>query len=159
MKEIEGKRTPKEAAHTLAQRRAAANARASHAIDLLRAVADSRRHQAAVEALERMILRGRIIRFDSLTRMLEPQPWVFDAAGRVVGHVLAVDAIVLEQAIDAGWLDAVPLPEALELPWADIGTRVTWGELFSASLRALADHTDGATRATVEAEALWRLLD
>lgn len=159
MKSIEGKRTAKEAAELLAYRRAAADARASHAIDVLRTIADSRRHRAAVEALERMILRGRIIRFDAIARMLEPQPWVCDAEGRVVGHVLTADAITLDQAVDAGWLDAVPLPEALEMAWADIDARVAWGELYSASLRALADHADGATRAVGEAEALRRLLD
>lgn len=159
MKAIESKRTAKEAAATLTQRRAAAAERASRAIDVLRTIADSRRHQAAVDALERMILRGRHLGFASIAEILEPQPWVFDAEGRLVGHVLTVDATTLELAIDADWLDAMPLPEALELTWADTGPRVAWGDLYAASLRALADHADGATRATQQADALRRLLD
>lgn len=158
MKAIEGKRTAKEAADTLAQRRAAASERASRAIDVLRTIADSRRHQAAVDALERMILRGRHLGFGSIAEILEPQPWVFDVEGRLVGHVLAVDATVLDQAIDADWLDAMPLSEALEMSWADIDARIVWGELYAASLRALADHAEGATRAARAAEALRRFL-
>lgn len=158
MKGIEGKRTAKEAARTLAERRAAADARASRDIGILRTIADSRRHQAAVDALERLIVRGRIIRFDTLAQMLEPQPWVLDADGRVVGHLLTVDAAALDQAMETDRLDAMPLPEALELSWADIDARTAWGELYAASLRALADHADGATRAAEEAEALRRLL-
>jgi hypothetical protein len=156
---IDGKRTAKEAAATLAQRRAAASERASRAIDVLRTIADSRRHQAAVDALERMILRGRNLGFGSIAEMLEPQPWVFDPVGRVIGHALVADAAVLNQAIDADRLDAMPLPEALELSWADIDARTAWGELYAASLRALADHADGATRAAEDAEALRRLLE
>lgn len=158
MKGIEGKRTAKEAARTLAERRAAADARASRDIGILRTIADSRRHQAAVDALERLIVRGRLIRFDTLAQLLEPQPWVLDADGRVVGHLLTVDAAALDRVMEADGLDAMPLPDALEKPWADIEARISWGELYAASLRALADHADGATKAAREAEALERLL-
>lgn len=159
MRSIEGLRTAKEAAHTLAQRRAAADARASRAIDVLRNVADSRRHQAALDALQRMLLRGHVIRFDTIPHIMEPQPWVTDEQGRLVGHVLTVDAATLARAIDADRLDAMPLPDALERPWADVEARVAWGELYAASLCALADLAEGASRAVQEAAALRRSLD
>ena len=159
MRSIEGLRTAKEAAHTLAERRAAADARASRAIDVLRNVADSRRHQAALDALQRMLLRGSVIRLDNARQILEPQPWVTDDQGRLVGHVLTVDGATLVLAIDAGLLDAMPLPDALERPWTDVEARVVWGELYAASLRALADLAERATLAAQEAAALRRSLD
>lgn len=58
-----------EAVSTLAERRGAADARASEAIEVLRIVAACRRHQAALDALEQMILGGRHVGFDGIVQI------------------------------------------------------------------------------------------
>lgn len=156
---IEVRRTPREAVHTLAQRRAAADARANQAIDILRITANSRRHQAAIDVLQRILLRGRLMRFDTLAQILEPQPWITDIHGHLVDHVLMVDEITLDHASDAELFAIMTLPDALEKAWVDVEQRTKWSELYAATLRALANRSDDATRAACEASALSQLLD
>lgn len=108
---------------------------------------------------QRMLLTGRFIRFETLESLLEPHPWVTDEQGRLVGHMLTVDGAALDNAIDGDLLEAFSVPDALSRPWSDVDTRVSWGDLYAASLRALADRAEGATRAAEHAWGLRRTLD
>jgi len=145
---VEARRTPKEARDILAQRRAAAHARATDAIDVLRTAADRHRHQAALDALNRILLTGRTFRFDILAQILEPQPWVVNEHGQVLGHVLTVDAAVLDHAADCELFEVMTLPDVLvERQWLDIEARMEWGRAYAAALRAIAETADGATQA------------
>ncbi|WP_133818084.1 hypothetical protein [Tahibacter aquaticus] len=143
----------------MAQRRAAADARANQAIDILRLTADSRRHQAAIDVLQRILLRGRVMRFDTLAQILEPQPWVTDAQGYLMDHVLTAETAILEHVCEAALFEVLALPDALEKPWADVEQRKKWSELYAATLRALADRADDAMRAMREAAALRQALE
>ena len=157
---IEAKRTPREARDILAQRRAAAEARASHTIDVLRTVADRQRHQAALDALDRILLRGRMFRFDQLAEILESQPWVVNEHGQVLGHVLTVDAAAFDHAADGELFLVMTLPDVLvERQWVDMEQRMEWGRAYAGALRAIAETADAATKAAWEADDLRRLLE
>jgi hypothetical protein len=69
VKPSKGKRAVMAAARTLAERRAVADARATQAMEVLRIVAACRRQQAALDALERMILGGRHVGFDGIAQI------------------------------------------------------------------------------------------
>lgn len=157
---IEAKRTPREARDILAQRRAAAEARASRTIDVLRTVADRQRHQAALDALERILLRGRMFRFDHLAAILEPQPWVVNEHGQVLGHVLTVDAAALDHAADGELFLVMTLPDVLaDRQWLNIEARMEWGRAYAGALRVIAETADAATKAAWEADDLRQLLE
>lgn len=152
------KRTPSQAKQDLERRRAASAARRAEERDILSTAVEARRTRDMLDALERILLRGPVIRLDTLADLLLPQPWVLDDEGRIAGHVLTVDDEVLLQAGDQDTFEVLALPDALTQPWAHLEERVLWGQAYAEALRALADQAEGATRAAQDADALRRLL-
>lgn len=151
---IEAKRTPQEARAALAKRRAAADARAKAAIEALRTAGELRRHQAAADALEGLLTRATGLRFDTLPDLLAPQPWVLDADGAVLGHLLTVNDDVFLSAVDDGRLDGLTLGEAFGLPWVDLDDRAAWTRVYADALRGLADEAEGQLEAQRRREGL-----
>lgn len=148
------KRTPQQAKAALSQRRAEADARAKAVIEALRAAGDLRRHQAAADALEGLLTRATGLRFDTLADLLAPQPWVLDADGAVLGHLLTVNDDVFLSAVDDGRLDGLTLGEAFDLPWVDLDDRAAWTRVYADALRGLADEAEGQLEAQRRREGL-----
>jgi hypothetical protein len=153
---LEAKRTKAEAKEALARRRAEIAARDAEMLDALNARASAHRHQMAMDALDRIIIVGRAFRLDTLLHILQPQVWVLDEGGRLMGHVLTVDARALDGAAD---ISVLPLVEALDEQWGDVEQRAGWGRAYADALRAIADVVDDHTRAFEAAVALRRTLD
>ena len=156
MATLEAKRTKAEAKEVLARRRAEIAARDAEMLDALNARASAHRHQMAMDGLDRIIIVGRAFRLDTLLHILQPQVWVLDEAGRLMGHVLTVDAKALDGAAD---ISVLPLLEALDEQWGDVEQRAGWGRAYADALRTIADVADDHTRSFVAAEALRRTFD
>lgn len=131
----------------MAKRRAEADARALAAIEALRTAADLRRHQAAGDALESLLLRATGLRFDTLADLLAPQPWALGEDGAILGHLLTVEEAVFLAAVGEDRVDGLTLGEAFGLPWADIDERTLWTRVYADELRAAADRAEGGLEA------------
>lgn len=131
----------------MAKRRAEADARALAAIEALRTAADLRRHQAAGDALESLLLRATGLRFDTLADLLAPQPWALDEDGAVLGHLLTVGKDVFLTAIESGQVDGMTLEDAFGRQWADIDERAAWTRVYAHGLRGAADKAEGRLEA------------
>lgn len=154
----EVKRTKAEAKEALIQRRADAQARADNAMAVLRAAADTRHHQAALAALDRMVLFGRMLKLEDLTELVAPQVWIVDGDGRIVGHVLTVDATDLDALAGAHTVVLAPLGDALQLRWLTTDAQATWGGLYAQALRRVADQAHAHADAIRSAARLERTL-
>lgn len=149
-------RSIKQTRDDLAERRAAAAQRAREQIDILRTASALRRQEAATEALEQLLLRGRLV-FDTLADLAIPQPWALDADGAVLGHLLTIEDSVYLAAIDDSRVDGLTLEEAFGLPWADLDERAAWTGVYADALRALADEAEGRLEAQRRREALAKI--
>ncbi|APG04815.1 hypothetical protein BJI69_13540 [Luteibacter rhizovicinus DSM 16549] len=149
------KRTKAEARAALIQRRAAAQAKANRDIDLLNAAADVRQHQAALDALERMLLRGGAVMLETLHQVLLPHVWLTDEQGWIVGHILAAEPDDLKRAVESGGIAVLALPAALQERWCDLDAQATWTVEYGRALRAISDQADARMRALCS-EALLR---
>ena len=150
------KRTKAEAREALIQRRATAQAKANRDIEVLSAAAEVRQHQAALDALERMLIRGRAVMLETLHQVLLPHVWVTDEQGWILGHILAAEPDDLQRAIRSGGITVLALPAALQERWKDLDVQATWTVEYGRALRAVADHADERMRA-ICSEALLKV--
>jgi hypothetical protein len=141
------KRTKAEAREALIQRRAAAQAKANRAIEVLDAAAEVRQHQAALDALERMLIRGRALMLETLHQVLLPHVWLTDEQGWILGHILAVEPVDLQRAVESGGVTVLALPAVLQERWNDLDVQATWTVDYGRALRAIADQADARMRA------------
>lgn len=153
------KRTKAEARAALIQRRALAQAKASRDIEVLSAAAEVRQHQAALDALERMLIRGRAVMLETLHQVLLPHVWLTDAQGWILGHILAVESIDLQRAVESGGVVVLALPAALQQRWSDLDVLATWTVAYGHALRTIADQADARMRALCSEAALRKTLD
>jgi hypothetical protein len=143
----------------LIQRRATAQAKANKAIEVLDAAAEVRQHQAAVDALERMLIRGRALMLETLHQVLLPHVWLTDEQGWILGHILAVEPVDLQRAVESGGIVVLSLPAVLQQRWSDLDVQATWTVAYGHALRAIADHADERMRALCSEALLHRRLD
>lgn len=143
-------RSIKQTRGDLAERRTAAAQRAREQIDILRTAAALRRQEAAVEAFEQLLVRGRLV-FATLADLLMPQVWVTDGQGAVVDHVLMVDEGTYALALNADGYEVWSLADALTQPWADLDAQAGWVAIYVELLEGERD----AAQKRLEA-ALWR---
>jgi len=120
------------------ERRAAADAQAVAAIDALRRASAMKRHEAALSALARIMIRGRAFVLDTIAALGLDHVWVCDADGLLIGHVLTVPDDVLMEAAGTDRLDVLTLDGAMRSAWADGAARKAWRAAYIDALRALA---------------------
>jgi Tfp pilus assembly protein PilN len=149
------KRTKAEAREALLRRRAVAQAKANQDIEVLNAAAEIRQHQASLDALERMLIRGRAVMLETLQQVLLPHVWLTDEQGWILGHLLAVEPVDLHRAVESGGIAVLALPAALQERWSDLDAQATWTVEYGRALRVIADQADGRMRALCS-EALLR---
>lgn len=134
----------------LIERRAAAAQRAREQIDILRTASALRRQEAAVEALDQLLGRGRLV-FGTLADLSTPQVWVTNRQGAVLGHLLTVDAAAYGLALDADAYEVWSLAEVMAQPWEDLDAQATWVAIYAAVL----DDERHAAEKRLE-KALWQ---
>jgi hypothetical protein len=120
------------------ERRAAADAQAVAAIDALRRASAMKRHEAALSALARIMIRGRAFVLDTIAALGLDHVWVCDGDDLLIGHVLTVPDDVLTDAAGADRLDVLTLDAAMRSTWADAAARKAWRAAYIDALRALA---------------------
>lgn len=130
-------RKPETVKADLAERRAAAEKRAKAQIEVLKAEIFLRRCRATAEALEQLQLRTPLA-FSTLVDLMAPQPWAI-ADGVVLGHLLTMEESAYRAAIEDDAFDAVSLDEALRLDWADADEFAVWAEIYTETLREIAE--------------------
>lgn len=135
----EVRRTKAEAKAAMLKRRAEAHARADQAMAVLHATAEAKQHRAALTALDRMVVIGRILKFDSLEALFLPHVWILDANGCVVGHPLTVEVIAFDPSAGAHGVVVERLDEALRRTWHAADEQAAWAVLFAQALEALAE--------------------
>lgn len=155
----EVKRTKVEAREALIQRRAAAQARATRDIEVLNAAAEVRQHQAALDALERILIRGRVVMLETLHQVLLPHVWLTDEQGVILGHILTVESADLNRAVESGGINVLALPGALLQRWSDLDVQATWSVAYRQALLAIAEEADERMRALCSEALLSRSLD
>ena len=143
-------RSIKQTRDDLVERRAVAAQRAREQIDILRTASALRRQEAAVEALEQLLARGRLF-FATLADAFMPQVWVTDGQGAVLDHLLMVNDATYALALDADEYVVWSLAEALAQPWADLDAQAGWVAIYVELLEGERD----AAQKRLEA-ALWR---
>lgn len=158
MDKLKVRRTPPEAKAVLTQRRIAAQARANEAIDALTAAAALHRHEEALRVLEQIILRGGSLRLERLEDLLQPWPWVIDAQGHIVDHLLMAEAGAVEDAVAQGHFTVLPLALALDASWCDLEAEARWVSAYAETLRAMADRADAELQALRSAQGLREVL-
>jgi len=121
----------------LAERRAAAEKRAKAQIEVLTAEIFLRRCRATAEALEQLQLRTPLS-FSTLADLMSPQPWAI-TEGVVLGHLLTMEESDYRAAIEDYAFDAASLDEALRLEWADADEFAVWAEIYTETLREIAE--------------------
>lgn len=141
------KRTKVEAREALIRRRAAAQAKANRAIEVLSAAAEIRQHQAALGALERMLIRGSALMLETLHQVLLPHVWLTNEQGWILGHILTAEPVDLQRAVESGGVVVLALPAALQERWSDLNVQATWTEEYGRALRAIGDQADARMRA------------
>lgn len=98
-----------------------------------------KRHEAALSALARIMIRGRAFVLDTIAALgLLDHVWVCDDDGLLIGHVLTVPDDVLADAAGTDRLDVLTLDQAMRSTWADAAARKTWRAAYIDALRALA---------------------
>ncbi|MDY1548041.1 hypothetical protein [Luteibacter sahnii] len=135
----EVKRTKAEAKAALLKRRAEARARADQAMAVLHATAEAKQHRAALTALDRMIVIGRVLKFDTLETLFRPHVWILDVNGHTVGHALTVEAIAIDPSTGADGVVVERLDEVLRRPWRAPDDQSAWAALYAHALAALAE--------------------
>lgn len=96
-----------------------------------------KRHEAALSALSRIMIRGRAFVLDTIAALGLDHVWVCDGDGLLIGHVLTVPDDVLDAA-GAARLDVLTLDGAMRSEWADVAARKAWRAAYIDALRALA---------------------
>jgi hypothetical protein len=97
-----------------------------------------KRHEAALSALARIMIRGRAFVLDTIAALGLDHVWVCDGDGLLIGHVLTVPDDVLTEAAGADRLDVRALDAAMRSAWANAAARKAWRAAYIDALRALA---------------------
>jgi len=134
-------------------------ARRRENVAILRISIDVRRQEATLAALKRTLLRVRSFVLDRLVDLMQPHVWAVDDAGDLLGHILTVDDAIFEQAADAGRVDVLTLPEALDLRWSNVQERAMWAALYVDALRRIATGAEAAEKASADNDELWKAIE
>lgn len=137
MSVVRNTRKPNGVKADLAQRKAAAEARAKAQIDVLMAEMVLRRCRETADALERLQMRASL-GFYALADVLAPQPWAM-ANGMVLGHLLTMPEEAYQAAISADHFDVASLDAAMEMDWSDASEYEVWAQVYADVLGSLAD--------------------
>lgn len=125
----------------LAQRKAAAEARARAQIDVLIAEMVIRRCRDTADALERLQMRSAPLGFSTLADLMAPQPWAVNN-GVVLGHLLTMEEGAYQTALAADAFDTASLDEAMRMAWADADEYQAWAMIYAEVLRSLANQAE-----------------